>query len=126
MMQNKYKWIGWVDSDTMIIDYEFNLSNYLNNNQNKDIIIADDNRSYKVGINSGIFFIKNSEIGFNFINDTINQYKSNDKCRDNNNKLNGMFAGICYEQSQMELQIETKYKNVSSIKRLRHFSLIKN
>jgi len=111
MMQNKYKWIGWVDSDTIIIDYTFNLNELLNGVTNKDIIIADDNQLITEGINSGIFFIKNSEIGFNFITDTINKYKLNVKCRDQDNKLNGMFAGICYEQAQMELQIETKYKD---------------
>ena len=117
MMQNKYKWIGWVDSDTIIIDNNFNLNellngvNGVNGVKNKDIIIADDNQLVTEGINSGIFFIKNSETGFNFILDVINQYKSNDKCREQDNKLNGMFAGVCYEQAQMELQIQTKYKD---------------
>ena len=78
---------------------------------NYDILIADDNQFITKGINSGIFFIKNSEIGFNFIVDTINQYKKNKKCRDSSNNLLGMFAGICYEQAQMELQIQSKYKN---------------
>lgn len=110
MMQNKYKWIGWVDSDTIIVDSNFDLENFINNQTlGKDIIIADDNQFITEGINSGIFFIKNSDIGFNFILDVINQYKLNNKCRDSSNNLLGIFAGICYEQAQMELQIKTKY-----------------
>lgn len=117
MLQNKYRWIGWVDSDTMVIDYDFDIKDYLYNKQsaNMHITIADDNRPYKVGINSGIFFIKNSEIGFNFIVDVINQYKLNKDCRDLSNNIIGMFAGVCYEQAQMELQIQNKYKNNTNI-----------
>lgn len=111
MMQNKYKWIGWIDSDTMITNYDYDLNNLIGKAKNKDIIVADDNRPHKIGINSGIFFIKNSKIGFNFIINTINSYKLNHECKDSNNRLNGMFAGICYEQAQMELQIQSKYKD---------------
>lgn len=116
MMQNKYKWFGWVDSDTIIINSTFDLENFIiNKTLDKDIIIADDNQFITEGINSGIFFIKNSEIGFNFIVDVINQYKLNHECRKSNNNLNGMFAGVCYEQAQMELQIKTKYKDKTFI-----------
>jgi hypothetical protein len=112
MMQNKYDWIGWVDSDTIIINENFDLTVYLNG---YDIFIADDNRPHKEGINSGIFFIKNSEIGFNFINDVIEQYKKNKHCKDQKNKLFGMFGGFCYEQAQMEILLSTKYKSYVNV-----------
>jgi hypothetical protein len=112
LLQNKYDWIGWIDSDTMIKNYNFDIKkDLITKYNNYDILIADDNQFITEGVNSGIFFIKNSEIGFNFIVDTINQYKKNKKCRDSSNNLLGMFAGICYEQAQMELQIQSKYKN---------------
>jgi len=111
LLQNKYDYIGWLDSDTMIINYDFNLENYLNMNSNIDIFVADDNMYTHVGINSGIFIIKNSQTGLNFILDVINQYKNNIKCKTNQNQLKGIFAGVCYEQAQMELAIHNKYKN---------------
>ena len=58
---------------------------------------------------AGVFFIKNSEVGKNFISDCIKYLKDHPKCIVNN-KEQGMWAGICYEQGVMNTLLKEKYK----------------
>ena len=57
--------------------------------------------------NAGVFAVKNSEIGKNFLVDCINSF--NIKCKKPNGELKGTWAATCYEQGIMNILIADKY-----------------
>jgi hypothetical protein len=109
---NIYDYVMWVDSDTMIIDISFDLNNYLNS-YSSDLFFCDDNQTVEK-INAGVFIIKNSKIGKQYINDCINNFCV--KCiKNNDNKLKGKWAGTCYEQGIMNLVLIKDYMKHSTV-----------
>lgn len=109
---NLYDYVMWVDSDTMILDDSIDLNAYLNS-YSSDLFFCDDNQLIEK-INAGIFVIKNSKNGKQYLNDCINNFcinciKSGDK------KLKGKWAAICYEQGIMNLILIKDYIDVSTI-----------
>ena len=109
---NKYDYVMWVDSDTIITNYNKSLDEFISKFGEPDIIIGEDeqtNRFLPINIlNAGVFLIKNSKIGKEFIDDCLN--KIPDNCIINN-KEQGVWAGVCYEQGIMNILLKTKYKD---------------
>ena len=109
---NVYDYVMWVDSDTMIVDDSIDLNDYLNL-YSSDLFFCDDNQGIQK-INAGIFIIKNSKIGKQYINDCINNFCSN--CiKPGEKKLKGRWAAICYEQGIMNLVLIKDYIKYSTV-----------
>ena len=114
LITNKYDYIMWMDSDTIIINQYINLKQILNI-YNYDIFISYDISLIKNDtLNAGCFIIKNSKIGHEFLSDCIG-YFENSKCLDNNNNLKGIYSARCYEQGTMNYYINNKYNKYTKI-----------
>jgi hypothetical protein len=111
LQTNKYDYVMWIDSDAVINDNGLVL-NDLVNSYSSDIFVSDDN--FQSTSNAGIFMIKNSIIGKQFLIDTINNLDI-DCLTDNRNKLRGMWSATCYEQGQMFIQIHNKYSKYTTL-----------
>ena len=112
LSSDKYDYVVWVDSDTIISNKDVSIDSLISKYGEKDIIIGLDifigNMIGLVIYCAGVFFIKNSEVGKNFISDCIKYLKDHPKCIVNN-KEQGMWAGICYEQGVMNTLLKGKY-----------------
>jgi len=109
---NKYDYVVWLDTDTAIQNMDIDINDIINK-YDSDIFVGNDNTTTTDTINSGIFIIKNSDNGINFLQDCINNVKN--KCFKENNGLNGKWAGYCYEQGQMNLLIAMKYSKNTTV-----------
>ena len=118
-----YDYVVWVDSDTIITNIHKSFDELISEFGEPDIIIGFDDLFINYFIpkfmefkqyNAGIFFIKNTEVGKNFINDCISRIEGNSSCIVDG-KEQGIWAGACYEQGIMNLLIKTKYKDYSYI-----------
>lgn len=103
-----YDYVVWLDSDTVINNYDICFGDILTN-YDKDIFIGDDNHPLFYLTNAGVFVIRNTNIGKQFLIDCIKNFYSN--CLTKDGKLNGIWAGTCYEQGTMNLIIAKKYSN---------------
>jgi len=105
-----YDYVMWLDSDTIFTN-SIPLENLID--LSKSIFIGRD--FYRIFINytgycAGVFIIKNNEIGKKFLDDCINTYIDNPKCKvDNKYSLNGWWAGECYEQGVMNKLLKMSY-----------------
>jgi hypothetical protein len=114
LASDKYDYVLWVDSDTIIVNKEVSIDSLISKYGEKDIIIG----RYKVFGNmieinaycAGVFLIKNSDIGKKFINDCIDHLKDRPKCIVNN-KEQGLWAGVCYEEGAMNKLLKGEYKD---------------
>lgn len=108
----KYDYVFWLDSDTIINNPEFDLDVYLTKHNRYSIIGTVDKPVHDM-TNAGVFGIKNTKIGNEFLKEGIDYYNSEffkKKCIRKNNSLRGMWAGICYEQGWMNNAMISKYK----------------
>lgn len=112
LQKNKYDYVIWLDSDTIIKNFDIDIGNIFNL-FSSDIFIGSDNNSKYYITNSGVFGIKNSEIGIQFLNDCINSFDN--KCLKADGTLGGRWAGTCYEQGIMNLMISNKYSKNTTI-----------
>jgi len=114
LFSNKYDYVVWIDSDTIVSNKDVSIDHLISKYGEKDIIIG----NYKIfgniiGINlycAGVFLIKNSEVGKKFINDCIEYLEDHTKCIVNS-KEQGFWAGVCYEEGAMNILLKGKYKN---------------
>ena len=109
---NNYDYVVWLDSDTIIKKFDIDFGDILNM-FSSDIFVGSDNNSTYNLINSGVFAIKNSIIGLNFLNDCINNINSD--CMNFDGTLKGKWAASCYEQGVMNILIIDKYFNNTTI-----------
>jgi hypothetical protein len=101
-----YDYVIWLDSDTLIIDKKRSLENIIYQCQEKDLIIGNEIEPKNIHIlNAGIFFIKNSKIGIQFLYDCLDYLNENPYCIVNGLQ-NGQFAKSCYEQGIMNILIK--------------------
>lgn len=112
LKKNKYDYVVWLDSDTVIKNFDIDISNILNN-YSSDIFIGSDNNNLYDIANAGVFIIANTKIGMDFLYDCID--KINDKCIKSDGNLEGIWAGTCYEQGIMNLLIADKYFNYTTL-----------
>lgn len=105
-----YDYVMWLDSDTIICNYDIRIESILN--QKYDVYIGRDHPAIVSNIYcAGIFMIKNSDIGRAYINDCIELYLNDDYCKtDGKPSLNGKYAGRCYEQGVINYMSKTKYR----------------
>lgn len=109
---NNYDYVIWLDSDTIILDYTVDIKDIINS-YNSDIFVVDDNISVHENINAGIFIIKNSGTGKQFLKDCLNSLKP--MCIRKDNSLNGKWARTCYEQGIMNKIIIEKYDKYTTV-----------
>lgn len=112
LKKNTYDYVMWMDSDTYIFDMDISLSELFNMFSSDIFIGSDNNKNYDL-TNAGVFAIKNSKIGKNFLNDCINSF--NNKCSKPNGSLKGSWASVCYEQGIMNILIAEKYSKYTTI-----------
>ena len=113
LIKNIYDYIIWLDSDTVIKNFDIDIGNILNM-YSSDIFIGSDNHSEFDITNSGVFIIKNSTTGINFLNNCIN-YVNKKICFNADGTLNGSWAASCYEQGVMNILIADKYFKYTTI-----------
>lgn len=109
---NNHKYIMWMDTDSMFVNNDISIMNVictLDPEDKFDIYIATDYLTNTYC--SGLFIIKNSKIGRNFINQCIRELKTD--CKDSNNKfsLGPLWSGKCYEQGIMNTLLKNEYKD---------------
>jgi hypothetical protein len=106
LKKNKYDYVMWMDSDTFIFNTDINISDIFNK-YSSDIFIGSDNNSDYDLTNAGVFAIKNTQDGKQFLADCINSFNS--RCKKANGSLRGIWAATCYEQGIMNILIADKY-----------------
>ncbi len=112
LQTNNYDYVMWMDSDTYIFNMDINLSDIFNK-YSSDIFIGSDNNPIYDLTNAGVFAIKNTNEGIQFLTDCINSL--NIKCKKPNGELNGEWAATCYEQGIMNILIADKYFNNTTV-----------
>ncbi len=110
--KNNWDYVVWLDSDTIIKNFNIDFGKILNK-FSSDIFIGSDNNPNLDITNAGVFAIKNSSIGIQFLNDCV-EFVSN-KCLNKDGSLKGIWAGTCYEQGVMNVLIADKYKDYTTI-----------
>lgn len=108
----KYDYVIWLDSDTIIKNFNIDIGKVLNMYQS-DIFLGSDNNMFYDITNAGIIIVKNSPTGKKFLKDCIESI--NLKCLNEDNSLKGIWAGSCYEQGVINLLIAEKYSNFTTI-----------
>lgn len=103
---NKYNYVVWLDSDTIIKNFNIDIGDIFNL-FSSDIFVGSDNHSKYGIINAGVFAIANTEIGTTFLFDCINSI--NIDCANSDGTLKGKWAASCYEQGVMNILIHDKY-----------------
>jgi hypothetical protein len=110
LKNGKYDYVMWMDSDTYIFNTNINLSEILNSYSSDIFVGSDNHKSYDL-INAGVFIIKNSLRGIQFLQECIDSL--NPECTTIDSKkgitLKGNWAGTCYEQGVMNILIADKY-----------------
>ena len=106
LKSGNYDYVMWMDSDSIIKNPNISIDSIVNK-YSSDIFVNIDNGDTVYC--AGIFIIKNSPIGIKYIEDCIKQ--NTEKCLTTNNKLKGLWAGLCYEQGVMNQLIFDKYYN---------------
>jgi hypothetical protein len=105
LKSGKYDYVLWMDSDTIIKNKNISLD-LIVNKYSSDIFVSSDGGM--AAFCAGVFIIKNSPIGISYIEDCINSQPKN--CAiESENKLKGIWAGMCYEQGIMNTLIIDKY-----------------
>lgn len=109
---NKYDYVVWLDTDTAIQNINVDINDIVNK-YDSDILVGDDNHRLQDLINAGVFIIKNSDNGKQFLKDCIGNVK--DICFNKDGSLNGYWAASCYEQGQMNILIKNKYSKNTTV-----------
>ena len=110
---NLYDYVMWLDSDTYIFNQNINLSNIVNS-YSSDIFLGSDNNELYDITNAGVFIIKNSTVGKNYLQDCIDSFPKS-ICMNNDGTLKGKWAASCYEQGIMNILIANKYQTAVTI-----------
>lgn len=106
LKSDNYDYVIWLDSDTYIKNLNIDIGNILNS-YSSDIFVGSDNNSQYDITNAGVFIIKNSEIGKQYLEDCISYVP--DTCFNKDGSLKGTWAGTCYEQGVMNILIADYY-----------------
>jgi len=109
---DKYDYVMWLDSDTFIKNMDIDLNDVLNG-YSSDIFMGSDNHVFMSITNAGVFIIKNTDIGIQFVKDCINTLDKG--CMMDDNTLRGIWAASCYEQGMMNIMIDKKYSQYTTM-----------
>lgn len=110
--KNIYDYVIWLDSDTIIKNFKIDIGNVFNKFSSHIFIGSDNNNNYDL-TNAGVFAIKNSKIGKQFLKDCAD-YPS-DLCLNSDGTLKGIWAATCYEQGVMNILIADKYQKYTTV-----------
>jgi hypothetical protein len=105
-----YDYVMWMDSDSVIKNNNISLDSIVNK-YSSDIFVTFDNK-YSV-FNAGIFIIKNSPIGLEYMEECIKNNRK-DCSIPNSIQLRGQWTGLCYEQGVMNKLIFDRYEKYST------------
>ena len=112
LQTDKYDYVMWMDSDTIIKDFNIDIGDVINMYSSDIYVGSDNNPKYDI-INSGVFIIKNSDIGKNFLKDCVNFIP--EVCINKDGSLKGDWAASCYEQGTMNILIADNYSKYTTI-----------
>jgi len=112
LQTDKYDYVMWMDSDTIIKDFNIDIGDVINMYSSDIYVGSDNNPKYDI-INSGVFIIKNSDIGKNFLKDCVNFIP--EVCINKDGSLKGYWAASCYEQGTMNILIADNYSKYTTI-----------
>lgn len=115
----EYDYIAWLDSDSAIMNSDFDLQAYLATDPSKHIFIGIDgviaNQGEHVSLNSGFFILRTSQISRDFVQQCLQAHeydKAQGHVLDSSlNIVKGNWAGIIYEQGRMNLLLGTTFRN---------------
>jgi hypothetical protein len=104
--QGEYDYVVWVDSDTVIANYNVDFAQVLKSYQSDFFASVDDRLMDKMYSNlcSGVVAIRYSENGRKILQtmlDIYNQKQFQSKCISKTGDLNGAWSQTCYEQGVM-------------------------
>ncbi len=102
-----YDYVMWLDSDTVISDQRKRLESIVS----KKIYIFIGTDYGTKTLCAGIFIIKNSRIGINFLDKCLDKLNDPECFNEDRTKCLGPWAGSCYKQGQMSHWIKRIYKN---------------
>jgi len=117
LITSKYDYVMWMDTDAMFVNYNIDLK-YVLGLFNSDIFLSHDNDyplTARNTLNAGVFIIKNSEIGINFLNEAINTFEKSKCINKVNKKLSGIYGHTCYEQGVLNMLLTDKYKEYVTV-----------
>jgi len=106
LLKGDYDYVVWVDSDTVIANYNIDFAQVLKRYQSDFFAAIDDqivNDIYS-SLCSGVVAIRNSQTGNKILQTIIDIYYQKHfqaKCVNKKGELNGMWAQTCYEQGVM-------------------------
>lgn len=108
LLTHAFDYVFWLDSDTLITDFDFNISLFLKQCSSFDILVGLNHLANTIC--SGVFIIKNTTVGRQFLTDCIDTFEASmDRCLTTNNTLQGLWAGMCFEQGVMNAFLLNKY-----------------
>jgi hypothetical protein len=110
---NTYDYVMWMDSDTYIFNKNINLSSIVNIFDSDIFLGSDNNDKYDI-TNAGVFIIKNSKIGIQYLEECIKTFPKK-ICTKNDGTLKGKWAATCYEQGIMNILVADKYQKYTTI-----------
>jgi hypothetical protein len=115
LMTNEYDYILWMDTDAIFVNQDIDIRNIFLL-FNSDIYLSHDNDYLGCEniLNAGVFIVKNSIIGINFLKEAID-YVENSKCINEDNSLKGLYSLKCYEQGTINDLIYNKYYKYTTI-----------
>jgi hypothetical protein len=116
LLTNQYDYVMWMDTDSLFVNFDIDIRNILLLFKS-DIYLSHDNDcviNCNNVLNTGVFIIKKSKVGINFLKEAIN-YFENSKCLNADSKLNGIYAGRCYEQGFINELIYNNYNKYTTI-----------
>lgn len=112
LVNSNYDYVVWLDSDTSIKKHNVDINDIVNIYDSHIFVGSDNNKIFGL-INAGVFIIKKSNIGINFLKDCLKNVKK--ICFNKNGSLKGLWAASCYEQGQMNLNIADKYLKYTTV-----------
>lgn len=94
----------WIDADALVVHNHITVNDIIRESPSSSIYIGQDNPNrQKDPLCAGVFFIRNTGVGRQFVDDCLTQYIKNKKCTNSSGEqtLAGAYAGECYEQGVM-------------------------
>ncbi len=111
---NKYDYVMWLDSDTIIPDLTKSLQKLFSEYSSSIFISHDNFFPPNNALCAGIFVVSNTKIGINFLTDCIDHFEKSN-CVNSKGKLKGLYAQSCYEQGVINKFINEKYLTDTTI-----------
>ena len=94
----------WIDVNALVVHNHITVNDIIRESPSSSIYIGKDSPNRKKDpLCAGIFFIRNTSVGRQFVDDCLTQYMQNTKCMNSSGEhtVTGAYAGECYEQGVM-------------------------